>query len=624
MPSESAEEAANITSKAESPQRSKKTKKSKKPSKRKSKHSKSHHDHEDYTSSHTADQETLSDHPLVSTPIESRIDERIESSVEPEPTQSKEDGLQPRRTQSFIQSLPVAQAEPETTRVASVLAYTSEIEPITDSGRLVADTLSLGGGDQVSRPALISVGILKPSPDIKLGVSFRSIFGELKIGNIAPTSPLANTPMRPGDRLISLDHHRNTNHWTAVQAANYVRTAEGLICFVVRTRNGDSNVAEAAVYKSSVEEKVGISFRNENGRLRVSKINRSGLLGEMSVLNPGDFVETINYMDVNEIDAALALQIVRSSLGLVTFRVKNNDTTEVSLRDVMITDFSSRRFSGPIVAADELESVEIGSGFMGREHSELQIRPGFISVKVYKPTVDTKLGISFMNPDGDQLQVCNVSNNTMMTKCPIAPGMQILSIGNIRCRKWTKKQALDYVKASIGEILFILQNPSGNSSYAMAMAFKPTARSKLGISFKMTGGPLVIGSILPDGLLCNSVVNCDDAVIAINSVPCQHMTPSEAVSITQRNPDSVTLLTRPHRSNGIVMSHISNILGGDEYDNARRDVEAQHQQQANANHCSTVACIVVVVIGAVIFITIRATGNPCPYDDDYYEQYYCD
>lgn len=645
----------------ESPKRSKTTKKSKtKPKKSSSKHNKSldhdhDHDHADDDNKNSSSHAQL----LVKTAPDSRshpessfsssssststgrkkgstVDEGMKS-MEPPPRQGSSSSssevilpAQPkpiRRTQSFIQSLPVAVAEPETTRIASVLAYTCEVEPITDSGRLVADATSTGknnndndnntaDSDGRSRPALISVKIPKLSAGVKLGISFRSIFGELKISKIAPTSPLASTPLRPGDRLISLDHHRNTNHWTAVQAVNYIRNAEGMICFVVRTRNGDSNVAEAAVYKSSEEAKLGISFRNENGRLRISKINKNGLLGEMSVLHPGDFVESINSVDTSQLDAALALQIVRSSLGLTIFRVKNTDTTEVSIRDVMTTHLSSSRFSGPIVAADELENIDFGSGHLGRENSEFQLRPGFISVIVYKPTVDTKLGISFMNPDGNQLQVCNVSSNGMLSRSPLVPGMNFQSIGNIRCSKWTKQQALDYLKAAIGEILFVLQDPLGDSSYAVAMAYKPTPRSKLGISFKTTGGPLRIGHIQQDGLLCNSVVNCDDNVIAINNIPCQHLTPSEAVAITQRNPDSVTLLTKPYRSNGIVLSHLSSMYGGDEYDNVQRDIESADRRVKDESCKSCFGVIFGVIFIVILVVTLGA--DRCDPND-----YYC-
>ena len=491
-----------------------------------------------------------------------------------------------KRSQSFIQSLPVAKAEPETRRMGSILAFTSQVEFVTDSDRLVKDKTREQELDR-RRPSLISVRIFKPVADVKLGVGFRSVSGELQVGNIAQISPLASSPLRQGDRLICLDDHRNTNHWTAIQAANYVRNKEGLICFVVRTKNGNSNVAEAAVYKSFTEEKVGISFKSDKGRLRISKIDSQGLLGEMAVLQSGDYVETINGIDVSEVAPSLALQIVKSTVGMITFRVKHENTCELSVRDVELTNLSSRELSGSIVAmADELANLDyMETGFLCANGSELHIRPGFVSVTVYKPTIDTKLGISFRNPEGDQLQISYVATQGLLAKSPLAAGQLIQSISGVRCRRWTKERTLESIKEALGEITFVLRDPAGDFSYAVAMAYKPTPRATLGICFKTMGGPLKVGNINPDGLLSNTVLNCNDTLISINNIPCQCITPLEAVYITQRNPESVVLLTKPHHSNGIVLSHISDSTGEDEYELAlQQDLEAQHGHQLSSGN----------------------------------------
>ena len=68
-----------------------------------------------------------------------------------------------------------------------------------------------------------------------------------------------------------------------------------------------------------------------------------------------------------------------------------------------------------------------------------------------------------------------------------------------------------------------------------------------------------MGNIRPDGLFADSVLNKDDEVIAINKISCAHLQPSDAVAITQKNPESVEVLVRLYRANCVVLSHLSGL-----------------------------------------------------------------
>ncbi len=491
--------------------------------------------------------------PVASKEVKSKVEDggvMTESSDQDEG--STDDKLNP--TQSLIQSIPVTKAEPEIFRTSYFLAYATEVETVIDTDRIPREKQAKHNDEKRTRPALISIRVHKPSIDFRLGIAFQAVFGELLIGNINPSSLLAHSPLRRGDRLVNVDHHRSTSHWTALQAANYMREKEGTIGFVVHTKNGDPNFAEAAVYKSSRDEKLGISLRNDYGRLRIKNITSEGLLGNMSVLRPGDFVISINDMDVSGLDPSFALEIISNSIGLITIRVTNIDATEVSVREVLNTHMSSRAIDeGVLATADEITSWDLESGLISREDFDFCIRPGYISFKVYKPTVDTKLGITFSRTDDDQLQIGSIASDGMLGKLPLAPGLIILSIGHFECRQWTKQQALDFVKGTVGDVLFMFYDPAGSTSYAMAMAYKSSPRSKIGLSFKSSGDHVQVGSILSDGIFYDSVLNIEDAVISINNVPCQHLTPSEVVAITQRIPESVIVLVKLFRSNCIVV-----------------------------------------------------------------------
>jgi predicted metalloprotease with PDZ domain len=87
------------------------------------------------------------------------------------------------------------------------------------------------------------------------------------------------------------------------------------------------------------------------------------------------------------------------------------------------------------------------------------------------------------------------------------------------------------------------------------MVFTPTPGSVLGSSFCSTAGSLCLAKIRPNSLFSGAVLNEGDKVIAINKLPCEHMGPSEAVAVTQKDSESVAILVRRHRANVVVLSH---------------------------------------------------------------------
>jgi hypothetical protein len=454
----------------------------------------------------------------------------------------------PSKDQEFsVMSLPVVDAQPEVSRLHSVTLFSTAVESLARADRSNAQGWK--------RPGLISVHILKETVAVTLGVGFRSQFGELAISSISPTSPLTNSPIQMGDRLISLDHHQNVNHWSAAQAASYLRSRTGLITIIVETRRGDSNSAEACVYKPTADMKVGLVFDSDKGRLRIKSVFTSDLLGSMSAIQPGDLVESINSMPVQEMDPTLAREIIRGLPGLVSVRVrKGSATPEVALGDIVLSAnlTSQQRLGETLVTADELDFIKSGR-LIGED--PIFPKPGLISVSVHKSTEDTRLGISFSNPTGCELIISNIADQSLMSKSPLAAGFVVHSINNIPCREFTKQQALDLIISRVGEIRLMAQDRTGNAYYAVGMAYKPTPRASLGLAFRSGGGSLSLSNIRADGLFLNSVLNSGDKVIAINRIPCEHMQPSEAVALTQKNSEKITILVRLSGASGVVLSH---------------------------------------------------------------------
>lgn len=487
------------------------------------------------------------------------------------------------KSSSFIRNLPVANAEPEQSRRESVVCTAHDVETITASGRVHnvddddEEDLSLLKKSS-ARASLISVSICKPSADMVMGLGFRSVAGELQIIRVSPNGALAQSPLQPGDRLISLDTNSNTSHWTAHQAANYVRNKVGLLSIVVRTKEGDPNRVAATIYKSSRDEKIGLGFKQEDGCLRIGHLNPRGLLGDMSVLKLGDYIETINGMNIAAMDPSLALEIVRGAVGKLDIRAKHTNTAELSVRDVDM-DLShireSRRLSSEhfLTTADEvgdsLTSSNASNPHEGpRDDTGMVLKPGFISVKVTKATKAMRLGISFSNPTESRLQISSILDDSLLYSSPLRPGCVVHSLNNVRCRHWTKRDALQFVKNALGDVLFMAQDPHGDPAYATALAYKTSARASIGLSFKSTGGPLRVGNVKADGIFGDSILNADDDVLSINGIPCQHMSPVNAVEIIRQSTEIVCLLVKPYRKNGMVLSHASRTPGGDEYERA--------------------------------------------------------
>jgi hypothetical protein len=258
----------------------------------------------------------------------------------------------------------------------------------------------------------------------------------------------------------------------------------------------------------------------------------------------------------------LAGDILDFATGMITLRTSTDQPTEVSVRATLEEIESSMMFtvSEDIVATSgetkrwDPESVLTVTK---RDDSSFRIRPGFISVKVYKPVMETDLEFSFVDGVGGQLQIGSVSKHGILRHSPLVPGLIVQSIGHIRCNRWSQHQAVEMVRTVVGELLLILQDPMGDNSHALAMVYKPTPRSKIGLQYKFSADRLRIGGVTSNGLFWDSLLSTEDIVVAINSVPCQHLTPSEAVAITRQIPDTVMVLVKLHRTNCIVLSHDS-------------------------------------------------------------------
>jgi len=167
-----------------------------------------------------------------------------------------------------------------------------------------------------------------------------------------------------------------------------------------------------------------------------------------------------------------------------------------------------------------------------------------ISVKIYKPSVATKLGIRLsLNNDG-HLQLAHISG--LMKDSPLRAGDVLLRINGENVSAWTTTKALQFLMETWGWVNLTVRNPnSHDASLVLASVRKCTLADKLGISFCTPANKLTIDRLNVAGLLGGrSAIRVGDVVESINSIPCTQVDNTIAVNTIRSLPDWVHVLVR--------------------------------------------------------------------------------
>eukprot|EP00339_Tiarina_fusa_P001352 CAMPEP_0117003526 /NCGR_PEP_ID=MMETSP0472-20121206/4808_1 /TAXON_ID=693140 ORGANISM="Tiarina fusus, Strain LIS" /NCGR_SAMPLE_ID=MMETSP0472 /ASSEMBLY_ACC=CAM_ASM_000603 /LENGTH=535 /DNA_ID=CAMNT_0004704187 /DNA_START=185 /DNA_END=1793 /DNA_ORIENTATION=- len=456
-----------------------------------------------------------------------------------------DDAQPPRRTNSYIQSLPTVEAYLDDGVVGTVTPLASEVVPVIKKPDTVVETEF--ESTRGVRASLISVSMHKRK-NAGLGIRLKLIDGELIVSFVSKDSPLAPC-LRPGDRLLGLDDNI-CSRWTPSVVAAYIAEKLGPLSITVRNPTGNQDLAEAVVMKTDPNSKVGISFVSRNGRLRIKKIYSNQEIGDQSVLSSGDFVTSINEIPSADLDAATAIHLVRGIPKYVSILVNSSNAAELSVRD-MRTRYSDGSAAAAYEAAPEAlvaNEVDIDDLEAG-----LTTRPSLVSVKISRPSTQVKFGISFRNSDGG-LQVSNILDVGILSKSPLKKGMHLVAVNNTYCRFWDNIRALAYFKDATGDILIVAQDPDGDPLQIAAMAYKPSPRSLAGVRLRANAGGIELTKIEPHGIFADSVLNEGDTALSINSMLCRRMTTSEAATFLKHEPSSITIHARTQASTGIILS----------------------------------------------------------------------
>ncbi len=480
-----------------------------------------------------------------------------------------------------------------------------------------------GGGP---RPSLISVVCFKETPEASLGLTFRSVDGVLKIAGINPERPLAKTPLRAGDEVIGLEGHRHCSRWTAVEAVRFVKYRVGHFSMLVRNPGGDPNLHEAVVFKGKPDDLVGLAFDSDlQGRLMIKSLNHEALIGKMSALNVGDFVESINLTPAQNLDSQVARTMVRTIPDVVSIVTKRTDAVQLSVRyldGAAAADDEGTASPGHAhVGATEVDATAsevsvidphshgTGGVVMEWEDGEGPVEPRFVYVQCEKPTIDTKLGISFDDSDGT-LTIASINGSGVLWASPLKAGFEVMAIDGRVCTSWTKAATMEYFKSRQTDITILARNPVGNACYVVAQAPKFSPRAKVGLSFRKQGsGPLRIGLVNQDSIYAGSILNEEDDVISINGVSARILTTSEAVSIVELATDTVTILARTNSRNGIVLASL-----GPGVIPAELLTATQMAAPERSSQNSSIAVCVCICIAAVFFFVVGLCKSRAGWD----------
>ena len=188
-------------------------------------------------------------------------------------------------------------------------------------------------------------------------------------------------------------------------------------------------------------------------------------------------------------------------------------------------------------------------------------RPSLISVRCYKATRDSKLGITFKkSTNNGSLQINYIVPNGSLADSPLKSGDLVIAIDNNRhCSRWTISQALEYLMDTVGYITILVSNPSGNPNIHEAVVYKSSPEDKVGVFFRQDEyGKLRINRLNPYGLIGEvCAITEGDYVESINNTPSQKIIDVEtALTMVRSATSMVSIVGKQLDSTEISIRHI--------------------------------------------------------------------
>ncbi|CAB9519982.1 expressed unknown protein [Seminavis robusta] len=199
------------------------------------------------------------------------------------------------------------------------------------------------------RAEFISATFVKP--DASTGLGFNLCNKEPRIASILDGSLASSSPLRVGDRLISINKKQCSSMHSA-SIRKLLQSLMGPIEIVVHNKGGSPVFVESMVTKSHKREPSGLVLKRsgDDGKLLVSNI-REGHVFVNSLINKGDEMVSINRIACHHLSAVEAASIVKETPKHVTVIARTLRETGVVVAELPSTGRELRAASNHSTAA---------------------------------------------------------------------------------------------------------------------------------------------------------------------------------------------------------------------------------------------------------------------------------
>ena len=476
-----------------------------------------------------------------------------------------------------------------------------------------------GGGtyNRDSRSAsIISVRVFKYSRGTKLGLVMKVVDGHLTISKLTDNSLLIGSPLRPGDKLLRINGEYCLG-WNPYRAVDFLKEIMGPVTIVAENLEGHARLSAAAVFKNNRQDQIGITFKQHDNNLVVSKIHQSSLLGHDSAIDVDDTLVAIDDVPCEQInEPSIAVEILRSTQGwvtIVTKRARENQmlhTNMLSERHIIATGFSTGRFddaAGVVATGVEASLVQSSNG-EGGSRGQAQTSPAYISALFFKANEQSAIDIKEVHISDEKLKVSSL-DPIGEASSPIKPGHELIALNGKPCASWSPDFFYETLALERGYVNIVAHNPHGDPFLVEAMLTKQHKRQKIGVRFAKQDGKIRIKEIHEDGLAMNSVLNIRDYVQSINGVSCEDKTPGWISKFIGDCPDTVVIFAKTLRSTAVVISHdsLSNRNLTSSAISPPPGTTASIEQIEEARRQTALRVFVAVIIGIAVAVILAAS-----------------
>jgi len=178
-------------------------------------------------------------------------------------------------------------------------------------------------GVAYTRPEFIYAKVIKPRPDAKVGLFFKTREGATYISRIVENSLFSRTDLQPGDRVISINN-KDCLKFKAKRVIELIQKSVDTVSICVRNKQGDPHIVSNTVQKVSADSKIGVALKSKRGALFVSRVLNERPFAH-TLLMPGHRCLMINNISCENMSSHEAVNVIANSPDCVTIVSRPRD-----------------------------------------------------------------------------------------------------------------------------------------------------------------------------------------------------------------------------------------------------------------------------------------------------------